>query len=92
MTMTTTYRVEWFIGGAWDDYAPKAEGFPTRQVAENFIRNQLAVTRKTEALKDSARWRVGTVEVLAPARYLGVHQDLHDAPCDYIKLDLSAAE
>jgi hypothetical protein len=25
-------------------------------------------------------------------RYLGVHQDLHDAPCDYLKLDLSSAE
>jgi hypothetical protein len=22
-------------------------------------------------------------------RYLGVRQDLHDAPCDYLKLDLS---
>jgi hypothetical protein len=25
-------------------------------------------------------------------RYLGVRQDLHDAPCDCLKLDLSAAE
>jgi hypothetical protein len=24
--------------------------------------------------------------------YLGTHQDLHDAPCDYIQLDLSAAD
>jgi hypothetical protein len=24
-------------------------------------------------------------------RYLGVHQDLYDAPCDYIRLDLAAA-
>ena len=23
-------------------------------------------------------------------RYLGVRQELHDAPCDYLKLDLSA--
>jgi hypothetical protein len=25
-------------------------------------------------------------------RYLGVRQDLHDAPCDFIKLDLAAGE
>jgi hypothetical protein len=25
-------------------------------------------------------------------KYLGGRQDLHDAPCDYIKLDLSATE
>jgi hypothetical protein len=24
--------------------------------------------------------------------YLGVHQDLHDAPCDYLRLDLATAE
>jgi hypothetical protein len=29
---------------------------------------------------------------LTTERYLGVRQDLHDAPCDYLKLDLAAAE
>ena len=30
---------------------------------------------------------VGSTPELTTEQYLGVHQDLHDAPCDYIKLE-----
>jgi hypothetical protein len=36
--------------------------------------------------------RLGHASLTTTERYLGVHQDLNDAPCDYIRLDLSAAE
>jgi hypothetical protein len=41
---------------------------------------------------DQIQLSLGHASLTATERYLGVHQDLHDAPCDYIKLDLSAAE
>jgi len=32
----------------------------------------------------------GDASLTTTERYLGVHQDLYDAPCDYIRLDLAA--
>jgi hypothetical protein len=31
-------------------------------------------------------------DVMTTEPYLGVRQDVHDARCDYLKLDLSSAE
>jgi hypothetical protein len=39
---------------------------------------------------DQIQLSLGHASLTTTERYLGVHQDLHDAPCDYIKLDLSA--
>ena len=41
---------------------------------------------------DQIQLSLGHASLTTTERYLGVHQDLHDAPCDYIRLDLSAAE
>jgi len=41
---------------------------------------------------DQIQLSLGHASLTTTERYLGVHQDLHDAPRDYIKLDLSAAE
>ena len=41
---------------------------------------------------DQLQLSLGHASLLTTERYLGVRQDLHDAPCDYLKLDLSAAE
>jgi hypothetical protein len=46
---------------------------------------------RTRAAPSSIRFsfRLGPASLMTTER---VRQDLHDAPCDYIKLDLSAAE
>ena len=43
-------------------------------------------------LRHKIQLSFGYASLTTTERYLGVHQDLHDAPCDYIKLDLAAAE
>jgi integrase len=40
---------------------------------------------------DQTQLSLGHASLTTTERYLGVHQDLNDAPCDYIRLDLSAA-
>ena len=41
-------------------------------------------------------WRgklsLGHASLTTTERYLGIRQELHDAPCDYLKLDLAAEE
>jgi hypothetical protein len=36
--------------------------------------------------------RSANASLTTTERYLSVHQDLNDAPCDYIRLDLSSAD
>jgi hypothetical protein len=41
---------------------------------------------------DQIQLSLGHASLTTTERYLGVHQNLTDARCDYIRLDLSAAE
>ena len=62
-------------------------------VAPHDLRRTYAkLAHKGGAKLDQIQLSLGHASLTTTERYLGVHQDLHDAPCDYIKLDLSAAE
>ena len=55
-------------------------------------RTYAKLAHKGGAKLDQIQLSLGHASLTTTERYLGVHQDLHDAPRDYIKLDLSAAE
>jgi integrase len=62
-------------------------------VAPHDLRRTYAkLAHKGGAKLDQIQLSLGHASLTTTERYLGVHQDLHDAPCDYIRLDLSAAE
>jgi site-specific recombinase XerD len=62
-------------------------------VAPHDLRRTYAkLAHKGGAKLDQIQLSLGHASLTTTERYLGVHQDLHDAPCDYIRLDLAAAE
>jgi integrase len=62
-------------------------------VAPHDLRRTYAkLAQKGGAKLDQIQLSLGHASLTTTERYLGVHQDLNDAPCDYIRLDLSAAE
>lgn len=62
-------------------------------VAPHDLRRTYAkLAHKGGAKLDQLQLSLGHASMMTTERYLGVRQDLHDAPCDYLKLDLSAAE
>lgn len=62
-------------------------------VAPHDLRRTYAkLAHKGGAKLDQIQLSLGHASLMTTERYLGVHQDLHDAPCDYLRLDLSAAE
>ena len=62
-------------------------------VAPHDLRRTYAkLAHKGGARLDQIQLSLGHASLTTTERYLGVHQDLHDAPCDYIRLDLAAAE
>jgi hypothetical protein len=62
-------------------------------VATHDLRRTYAkLPHKGGAKLDQIRLSLGNASLTATEEYLGVHQDLHESPCDYIKLDLSAAD
>jgi integrase len=62
-------------------------------VAPHDLRRTYAkLAHKGVAKLDQIQLSLGHASLTTTERYLGVHQDLHDAPCDFLKLDLSAAE
>jgi site-specific recombinase XerD len=62
------------------------------KVAPHDLRRTYAkLAHKGGAKLDQIQLSLGHASLTTTERYLGVHQDLNDAPCDYIRLDLSAA-
>jgi site-specific recombinase XerD len=62
-------------------------------VAPHDLRRTYAkLAHKGGAKLDQIQLSLGHASLLTTEKYLGVKQDLHDAPCDYLKLDLAAAE
>src|SRR5215831_17652323 len=62
-------------------------------VAPHDLRRTYAkLAHKGGAKLDQIQLSLGHASLTTTGGYLGVRQDLHDAPCDYLKLDLSAAE
>jgi len=62
-------------------------------VAPHDLRRTYAkLAHKGGAKLDQIQLSLGHASLTTTERYLGVHQDLNDAPCDYIRLDLAAAE
>jgi integrase len=58
-------------------------------VAPHDLRRTYAkLAHKGGAKLDQIQLSLGHASPLTTARYLGVHQDLDDAPCDYLQLDL----
>jgi site-specific recombinase XerD len=55
-------------------------------------RTYAKLAHKGGARLDQIQLSLGHASLTTTERYLGVHQDLNDAPCDYIRLDLSAAD
>ena len=55
-------------------------------------RTYAKLAHKGGARLDQIQLSLGHASLTTTERYLGVHQDLNDAPCDYIRLDLAAAE
>jgi integrase len=53
-------------------------------------RTYAKLAHKGGAKFDQIQLSLGHASLTTTERYLGVHQDLHDAPCDYIRLDLAA--
>jgi site-specific recombinase XerD len=62
-------------------------------VAPHDLRRTYAkLAHKGGAKLDQIQLSLGHASLTTTERYLGVHQDLDDAPCDYLRLDLRAAE
>jgi integrase len=62
-------------------------------VAPHDLRRTYAkLAHKGGAKLDQIQLSLGHASLTTTERYLGEHQDLNDAPCDYIRLDLSATE
>lgn len=62
-------------------------------VAPHDLRRTYAkLAHKGGAKLDQIQLSLGHASLQTTERYLGVHQDQTDAPCDYIKLDLSSAD
>jgi integrase len=62
-------------------------------VAPHDLRRTFAkLAHKGGCKLDQLQLSLGHASMMTTEKYLGVRQDLHDAPCDYLKLDLSAAE
>jgi integrase len=62
-------------------------------VAPHDLRRTYAkLAHRGGAKLDQIQLSLGHASLMTTERYLGVRQDLHDAPCDYLKLDLAAAE
>ena len=74
----------------------RASGAASRKysnVAPHDLRRTYAkLAHKGGAKLDQIQLSLGHASLLTTERYLGIRQDLHDAPCDYLKLDLSAEE
>ena len=63
------------------------------KVAPHDLRRTYAkLAHKGGAKLDQIQLSLGHASLMTTERYLGVRQDLSDAPCDYLKLDLMAAE
>ena len=57
-------------------------------VAPHDLRRTYAkLAHKGGAKLDQIQLSLGHASLTTTERYLGVHQDLHDAPCDFLKLD-----
>jgi site-specific recombinase XerD len=52
----------------------------------------LKLAHKGGAKLEEIQLSLGHASLTTTERYLGVHQDLHDAPCDFLKLDLASEE
>jgi integrase len=62
------------------------------KVAPHDLRRTYAkLAHKGGAKLDQIQLSLGHASLTTTERYLGVHQDLNDAPCDYLHLDLAAA-
>ena len=62
-------------------------------VAPHDLRRTYAkLAHKGGAKLDQIQLSLGQASLTTTERYLGVRQNLDDAPCDYLKLDLSAEE
>jgi site-specific recombinase XerD len=60
-------------------------------VAPHDLRRSFAkLAHKGGAKLDQIQLSLGHASLTTTQRYLGLHQDLHDAPCDYLRLDLAA--
>jgi site-specific recombinase XerD len=60
-------------------------------VAPHDLRRTYAkLAHKGGAKLEQIQLSLGHASLITTERYLGVRQDLHDAPCDYLKLDLAA--
>jgi site-specific recombinase XerD len=59
------------------------------KVAPHDLRRTYAkLAHKGGAMLDQIQLSLGHASLMTTERYLGVKQDLHDAPCDYLHLDL----
>jgi hypothetical protein len=75
------------------DGAPLGLRHLVPDVAPHDLRRTYAkLAHKGGAKVDQIQLSLGHASRTTTERYLGVHQDLNDAPCDYIRLDLSAAD
>jgi site-specific recombinase XerD len=62
-------------------------------VAPHDLRRTYAkLAHKGGAKLDQIQLSLGHASLTTTERYLGVQQDLHDAPCDFLKLDLAPEE
>jgi site-specific recombinase XerD len=62
-------------------------------VAPHDLRRTYAkLAHKGGAKLDQIQLSLGHASLMTTERYLGVRQDLHDAPCDFLKLDLAAED
>lgn len=62
-------------------------------VSPHHLRRTYAkLAHKGGAKLDQIQLSLGHASLTTTERSLGVHQDLDDAPCDYLKLNLAAEE
>ena len=67
-----------------------AQGLDGHIAPHDLRRTHAKLTYRGGAKLDQLQLSLGHASLMTTQRYLGAHQDLTDAPCDYLHLDLGA--
>ena len=69
-----------------------AQGLDSPIAPHDLRRTYAKLAHKGGAKLDQLSLSLGHASLVTTQRYLGSHQDLTDAPCDYLHLDLGASK
>src|SRR5262249_48020375 len=74
--------------GIWRCVETHAAAIGVKVTPHDLGRSSAKLRCRGGATLDQLQLSLGDASIQTPERYLGVQQDIQDAPCDYLKLDL----